>query len=543
MQGRWIVGLVLPLLMANVNAQDDAPATLTLNKVHPLVAQRFEEGAGQVMVWVFLKDKGPINVSSEVGTMQRKGHPRTVQRRRQRRTAPGLFDKRDLPVWVGYENQLEEMGLRSRVKSRWLNAISVSATLEQVERLGELPFVEKVQIVHALRTITPVRRVSMERTAASQGAFYGSSESQLALINLIALHNEGFTGQGIVIGVLDTGFARTHDAFTNPADPIDVIAEYDFVNNDGNTAPEAGDLSYQHDHGTNVLGVMGANLPGTLVGGAYDASYILVKPENLAFENTSEEDLFIAGLEFIEANGGDLATSSLVIYNTYTQQQLDGMTSVMSLGLKIATENGLHCFQGAGNSGHDSNPATSSLVAPADAFGAITVGAVNIVGSIANFSSDGPTADGRLKPEIVSMGVNTMTTSSSNDQFIVGVNGTSFSTPLTAAAAACIVQKHPDWTVSQLRAALFQTSSQYVANQQSDPAFVWGYGLIDAHAASNADPKRSDTNEDFKVDVVDLLSLLASWGACLPGQHCPTDFNIDGQVDVFDLLQLLAEWS
>ena len=109
--------------------------------------------------------------------------------------------------------------------------------------------------------------------------------------------------------------------------------------------------------------------------------------------------MFVAGLEFIETHGGDVATSSVLIYDFYAQDDLDGETTVMSQGLNVAAANGLHVCQAAGNEGHDSNPATSTLVPPADAFRTITVGAVDSSGNIAGFSSDGPTADGRLKPE------------------------------------------------------------------------------------------------------------------------------------------------
>ena len=144
----------------------------------------------------------------------------------------------------------------------------------------------------------------------------------------------------VVVGVLDTGFRRTHDAYTFPGHALEVVAEFDYVSGDGNTAPQAGDLANQHDHGTYILGTIGAYLPGELVGGAYDASFVLAKVEDIEDETAVEEDWFVAGLQLIEASGGDVATSSVVARN-YDAEDLDGMTSVMTVGLNVAAENGL----------------------------------------------------------------------------------------------------------------------------------------------------------------------------------------------------------
>jgi subtilisin family serine protease len=284
---------------------------------------------------------------------------------------------------------------------------------------------------------------------------------------------------------------------------------------------------------------MAAYFPGSLVGAAFDASFILAKVEDVSSEYAAEEDFFVAGLEFIEANGGDVATSSVVIFNHYTPEELDGQTTVMTVGLNVAAENGLHCFQGAGNDGHDDDPSTFSLVPPADALKVVTVGAVTGAGTIASFSSDGPTADGRLKPEVLARGVSTWTVHPNDADAYLAVNGTSLSTPLTAAAAACLVGLHPEWTVDQLRSAMFQTADQYTANGEPDPLFVHGFGILDVLAAANTMPSIADLNGDFAVDVNDLVQLLLAWGPCT----CPEDLDGDGVVGVTDLITLISEWG
>ena len=382
---------------------------------------------------------------------------------------------------------------------------------------------------------------------------------------MIALHEAGFTGAGVIVGILDTGFRRSHVAFNHPDHPLEIAAEWDFVNNDGDTDIEPGDPANQHEHGTYILGVLGAYNPGTLVGGAYDASFILAKVEDVEAEYPLEEDWFAAGLEFIEANGADVATSSVVAF-WYQQDELDGETSVMSIAWNVATENGLHGCQGAGNSGHDNDPATSHLVAPADAFEVVTCGAVDSTGTIASFSSDGPTADQRNKPEVLARGVSTYTVSPSSDTGYSTPSGTSLSTPLVACAAACLVQANSGWTVDEMREHLFLSADYYLAHGTYDPLYVHGYGIVNAYEATQdcnengipdvadiADGTSQDANNndipdececvgdingDGVTDQADLGVLLMSYGVDEGG-----DLDGDGDTDQSDLGILLADWG
>lgn len=196
-----------------------------------------------------------------------------------------------------------------------------------------------------------------------------------------------------------------------------------------------------------------------------------------------EEDYYVAGLEFIEANGGDMATASLIYIDWYTQEQLDGRTAVCTIGVNIATANGVHCCNAAGNMGHDQNPNTSHLGAPADAFQVITCGAVEPTGEIAGFSSDGPTADGRVKPEVLARGTQAYSVAPWDNHGWAEAAGTSMSTPQVAAVVACLVDARPNWSVDQLRDGLFTTSDYYISNGTFDPLHVHGYGIINAYAA------------------------------------------------------------
>ena len=167
-------------------------------------------------------------------------------------------------------------------------------------------------------------------------------------------------------------------------------------------------------------------------------------------------------------------------------------------------------------------------------------------GASAWFTSDGPSADGRVKPEVLARGVDSRTVDPGDDSDYLGVNGTSFSTPTTAGAVACIVQAHPEWTVDQMRWALTRTADYYVENETFDPLYVRGFGIIDALAAAESNPPRpGDLDEDGAVTVTDLLVLLGGWGPC-PAPcppHCAGDADTDCTVGIADLLILLRNWG
>ncbi|MCK4660369.1 MAG: S8 family serine peptidase [Phycisphaerae bacterium] len=453
---------------------------------------------GPVKTWVFFTDKG-IDSATEYRAAIRQVAQSYNERAKQRRMLRGanvarggeLFGEYDLPVVVDYVDAVTATGARVHVTSRWLNAVSVWATKPQLDRIARLPFVTKLQLVARSRRVEPmgVRELGagpfpVSHPDGSRGRLdYGLSTGQLAQIDLIALHEAGFTGDGVVIGILDTGFRRTHEAFNEPGYVVNVVAEWDFVDNDPDAGMEPDDHVSQHRHGTLILGCLGAYKPGSLIGGAYNASFILCKTEDIAGEYPAEEDNFVAGLEFIEANGGDVSTASLGYIDWYNQGDFDGRTAVTTIAVNISTMLGVHHCNAAGNESHDSDPATSSLIAPADALWGITCGAVDSDGVIAGFSSDGPTADGRVKPELLACGSGTHTVSPSTDTEYAIASGTSLSTPLVASAVACLIQARPYWTVEQMRENLFHTADYYVANGTYDPLYVLGYGIVDALAA------------------------------------------------------------
>jgi serine protease AprX len=410
-------------------------------EITPSLERLFLDDPSVHRVWVFFTDKG-INTQRDydaaIDELLRTYNPRAIQRRQMRgRNAQRngrVFDERDFPLVPAYLDAVAGTGVKMRHETTWLNAVSVEADWQQVQALAKLPCVAKLQPVNRSRRIEPINSQPSPQPSVSDrgGLDYGRSTEQLNEMNLIALHDAGYTGQGVIIGILDTGFRRDHEAFNQIGHVVNVLAEYDFVDDDPDASNEAGDPSSQHEHGTLILGCIGSYFPGELVGGAYNASFVLAKTEDTTGEYQGEEDNYVAGLQFIEANGADMSTSSLGYIDWYTQADLDGQTAVTTIAVNIANDNGMHCCTAAGNENHDSNPSTSSIIAPADAFEVLTCGAVSSSGTIASFSSDGPTADGRVKPELCARGSGTDTVSAFSTDSYRTADGTSLSTPLLA---------------------------------------------------------------------------------------------------------------
>jgi subtilisin family serine protease len=491
--------------------------------------------------WVYFADKGVApEVQASIRALHESYPARALWRRQVRRTEPGLFDERDVAVRSQYIDRVTQAGARVHVVSRWLNAISVEADEAQIRAIRLLPMVTRIEPVRAGRRIgaSTSEDIAPYHQISPYGArdFYGVASVQNAQIGLPALHAAGFTGQGVIVGVLDTGFRRDHSAFHTPGHELSVIAEYDFVSGDSDAGFNPADDSEQHRHGTWILSTLAAYAPEAMVGGAYDASFVLCKTEDVVTETPVEEDNYVAGIEFCELHGADLTTSSLGYIDWYTQADLDGRTAVTTIAVNIAAGNGVHCITAAGNSGHDANPATSTLGAPADGLYVISCGAVDDSGQIAGFSSSGPTADGRLKPELLAHGVNTAVTSSRNTTGYGTVSGTSLSTPIVASAVACLTQAHPGWTVAQMRAALMNTASDYAATGLTDPLFIRGYGIVNAFAALTA-LCDADITGDGGVDGDDVIAFFESWDA----GHA--DFDASGGTDGDDVIAFFARWD
>lgn len=376
---------------------------------------------------------------------QRRGDPRVAAR-----LARGP-DPKDL-------RRVTALARRVRFVSRWLSAVSVEADAATLRQLRREFGADAVRPVARLRWTLPSGDglLPPSRSKRAQpGLDYGASHAQLAQIQVDQLHALGASGAGVRVLVLDTGFWTEHAALGG----IPVVDEWDFVFEDGETANEPGDVPGQHNHGTAVLGALAGYAPGDLVGAAYGVEVLLAKTEDVGSETQLEEDNFVAALEWGEALGADVATASLgyTAFDdgfAYPPEAFDGDTAVTSRAMDDVVALGVTACAAAGNRG----PGPSTLTTPGDADSVITVGAVDSLDAVRNFSGRGPTYDGRIKPDVAARGFQTV--ASTADGGYALLSGTSMSTPLVAGAAALLLELHPGWTPLQVGDALRATASQ-----------------------------------------------------------------------------------
>ena len=425
--------------------------------------------------------------------------PASIKRRKKH----GITEltKYDYIIKQHYLDAVKKTGVIIKNKSHWLNAVSVFASKEHINLIQNLPFVRKVEPVYQHKKKKAIQ--SVQNNNQNRNLDYGGSLAQIEQINCHTAHEAGYYGQGVRVLYLDTGFNLDHTAF----DSLNLVAEYDFINNDQNTANEtAQEVSdNQDDHGTICLSPMAGYAPGNLIGPAFKSEYLLAKTEIMAEEIQQEEDNYVAALEWGEALGAEVMCASLGYLDWYTYADLDGNTAVTTIGIDIASSLGVICVNSAGNEGDDP---WYYIIAPADADSVISVGAVLQNGIIASFSSHGPTFDGRIKPEVCALGVSTYCVRSNTQNDYRTASGTSFSAPLVAGAAAVILSANSSWTNMLVREALMMTASQY-----SSPDNTYGYGIINTWEAINYQITVSTENGTIVPNSVKV------------GQAFPNPFN------------------
>ena len=511
---------------ANPSDESQELPSFVSPKVFPVVSttlSRFmaERSAQESLkVWVFFTDKGVFSQGEyrlAKGTFRSSLSSAALKRRSKNRVGVDLLD---LPVNPSYVDQVLKVGGELRHRSRWLNAISIRIRIDKVEGIAELPFVRQIRgVANHKRKPPEVEPLQGElyklNDLAGYGRNYGPSLPQLDQLNVPIVHDMGFTGDNVIVGMLDTGYRKDHEAFAAAFFEGRVLAEWDFINDDGNTQNEAGDPSGQHNHGTLTWSTLGGEFDGKLYGPAYKADFVLAKTEDTDGEQPIEEDYWVAGLEWADSIGAEVMSSSLAYSDWYAASDYDGNTCVTSVAADMAASRGIVVCNAMGNEG----PGYRTLDAPADADSVLACGAVNDSGVIASFSSRGPTYDGRIKPEVVARGVATYCAQSSGVDYYGGANGTSLSTPLVGGCTAVLMSAHPDWTAMQAREAMMMT-----ANNATSPDSTYGWGLLNLFAALNYNPSGALTiSHDPPLFSSDTLNPYVMSAAITPGNGLPED--------------------
>jgi len=404
-----------------------------------------------------------------------------TQRAINRRAAQGIpIVENDIPVNTSYLQGVSETGANLLFATRWLNGVTVETDDPSViDAILELPYVEySLKMLERDNSIKKgffenetigdlINPNELKSVREGNELDYGAAYLQINQINGIPLHNDGYTGTGMVIAVLDGGFdgADVHPVFDSLWADSRVLGTKDFVHVDGNVFTESG-------HGKSVLSDMAANDPGTMIGTAPQASYWLLRSEDVNSENLIEEYNWVSAAEFADSVGADVINSSLSYVDfdmpewTHDYADMNGITCVSTIGADIAVSKGIFVCNSAGNSGNDPFP---WIGAPADGFDVFAVGALKENGNKASFSSIGPTADGRIKPDIMALGQGS--TIATGDNGVSTGSGTSFASPIFCGMVACLLQANPTMNVQQVQTAILESASNA---EEPDNDIGWG---------------------------------------------------------------------
>lgn len=432
---------------------------------------------------VFLrnKDNNPYSLLNPIAFL--------TQRSLDRRAKSDIpLDMKDIPVTPSYISQIAATGATVVYSLKWFNAVVVNTNDPSVlAAIAALPFVDHIdqvlkdkplkstakpgiQSIDGIPPYTLSKPGPLAVVKSSNVINYGQAYNQAHMIAVDGLHNLGFTGQGMMIAILDAGFYHVDQipAFDSLWANNQILGTRDF-NLPGNNV--FGDD--MHTHGTSVLSTIGANLPGQMVGTAPHASFWLVRTEVGESEALIEEYNWAGGAEFADSLGADVINSSLG-YTTFdnpvfnhSYPDLDGNTTPVTRAADMATSRGILVVNSAGNEGGST---WQYVGAPADGDSVFTIGAVDALGVYASFSSTGPTADGRIKPDVTAQGQGTTVIAGWGG--VSQGSGTSFSSPIMAGALACLWQSVPTFSAEQIRSAVRNTSSKSAA-----PDMLYGCGI------------------------------------------------------------------
>lgn len=421
--------------------------------------------------------------------------PYLSQRALQRRANQHIkIDEYDLPVTPDYLVRLSQTGATILNVSKWLNGATVAVTDEQVlQAIEELPFVVATRRCAGREVSRVIEEETLSEAVSGHiPSFYGDAFDHINTINGKPLHDVGFMGAGMIIAVMDGGFAGadTIRIFKAMRDEGRLLGTRNFV--------KKGETVFKgSQHGTSCLGLMAGYLPNEYVGTAPQASYYLFLTEDVASENIIEEYNWVCAAELADSLGVDVCSTSLGYVDfdmealTHVYSDLDGATTPVSRGAAIACSRGMLCVNSAGNSGQNAFP---YIGAPADVEAVLTIGAMNNDGVIAPFSSVGPTFDQRVKPDIVAMGWGDRVVAYDGSYY--NGSGTSYACPIVAGMVTCLWQSRPYATPSEINDALRQT-----ANRAQNPDFQYGYGVPDFEAAMNKLPETKEVESDNLITI------------------------------------------
>ncbi|MFM7859414.1 MAG: S8 family peptidase, partial [Flammeovirgaceae bacterium] len=353
--------------------------------------------------------------------------------------------------------------------SKWWNGVLVQTDAATIATINTLDFVVKSELVAPGERLIGGRIGQKEGHATTQNSnAANATDFQLSQLQLDKMHASGFQGEGVDVAQFDSGWigANTGMPFQDLFTEGRIKGTYNFVANTRNVFTAS-------EHGTHVLSVMAASVPNTFTGGIFKANYYLFLTEDVSTEYRIEEYNWAFAAEKADSAGVDVINSSLG-YNTfdlsamnYRYQDMNGSSTVVSISARKAVEKGIIVVCSAGNEGASS---WKYIMAPGDADGVLATGALTSLGNRSNFSSMGPSADKRIKPDVAAFGSGVSVISAIGS--LSAANGTSFASPLVASLAAGLVQANPRAAPSKIVEAIKKSGSQ-----SSNPDTLKGYGI------------------------------------------------------------------
>ena len=392
--------------------------------------------------------------------------------RRRKQNLP--IDSTDLPVCRKYIDEIRKQGVKIVVTGKWDNFVTVSCNdTTLIDRIAALPFVlstEKVWISPGAGkpSMATERDSVLNQPTIHPDSIYGRAITQIQMSNGDKLHEAGFKGQGMTIAVIDAGFHNV-DKITAMQN-IRILGTKDFVN-------QQADIFAESSHGMSVLSCIGMNRPDIMTGTAPEASFWLLRSEDEYSEHLVEQDYWSAAVEFADSVGVDVINTSLGYYSfddkskNYKYRDLDGRHALMSRQASHIADKGMILVCSAGNSGAGS---WKKITPPGDADNVLTVGAIDKRAVLATFSSVGNTADHRVKPDVVAVGVGSDVIRTDGNQG--RANGTSFSSPIMCGMVTCLWQACPTLTAKEVIE---------LVRRSGFPDNIYGYGVPDMWKAYN----------------------------------------------------------
>lgn len=423
--------------------------------------------------WVFFTDKDGTNFDPYSYFDQK-----AIDRRLKNNIS--LYETSDFPVNENYISEVNNLVDSINIITRWFNGVSVFASQVQISDVEKLPFVKDIQPITAQSFVTSYQTDSILTFEENE-----LLDNEMNAFQADYFIDNKIDGSGIRIAVFDAGFpgVDTLRAFEHIRNDNRILKTYDFHKKNENV------YDFNH-HGTNVLSCIAGKIDGKNLGMATGAEFLLARTE-ITREIFVEEEYWLAAAEWADKNGADIISSSLgYTVPRYFQKNMDGEFTLVSRAAKMASDKGILVVNAMGNDG-DGN--WKVVGAPADVEEVLSIGGIDPYTNVCiNFSSVGPTADGRLKPNVCAAGEALVAGHRGGVQISYG---TSFSTPLITGFAACALQTDTSMTNMELKKNIEKSGHLY-------PYFDYahGYGIPQASYFFGEQKPKVDTNFTFQFD-------------------------------------------